>query len=107
MANDAEFDDDLCNVLNTALLLVTGDRARQHGDAYLQHSIAADFWSTYLRAKDKLTQDLTAADVAQMMLLLKISRDTTGEFNPDTFIDQCGYAALSFAIKNREQPDEN
>jgi len=33
---------------------------------------------------------------------LKISRGVEGAFNLDTYIDQCGYAALTYAIMNKD-----
>jgi Domain of unknown function (DUF6378) len=107
MANSPAFDKDLKKILETSLSLVTGDRAQQHGNAYDQHSTAAALWSMYLHARGLLADDalLKAHDVAQLMLLLKVSRDAIGSFNPDTFIDQAGYAALSYAIKKMELED--
>lgn len=94
---------DLAKVLETALELVTKDRANQHGDAYHQHSSIADFWTIYLVNKGLMEPDraIEAHDVAQMMVLMKISRAMLGGFNVDNFIDQCGYSALTYAILNR------
>ena len=97
------FNLDLAKVLETALELVTKDRANQHGDAFEQHASIADFWTLYMVNKGLMDPDrsLEAHDVAQMMVLLKVSRAMLGSFNADTYIDQCGYAALTYAIMNR------
>ena len=43
--------------------------------------------------------NITAADVAIMMILLKISRTTQGEkFNLDNFVDMAGYSAIAGEI---------
>ena len=45
--------------------------------------------------------NITAADVAIMMILLKISRSTQGEkFNIDNYIDMVGYAAIAGEIND-------
>ena len=44
---------------------------------------------------------ITAEDVALMMVLLKISRNTQGnKSNIDNFIDMCGYAAIAGEISS-------
>lgn len=107
MASDA-FNNDLSAVLKTALELVTRDRAQQHGDGYDQHMQIANFWTLYLSGKGMLNPNcgLEAHDVAQMMLLMKVSRAMLGSFNMDNFVDQCGYSALTFAICNRNPKPE-
>lgn len=103
MANDVNMNDDLRAILDTAKELVTKTRAADHGNAYEQHALAAKFWSIYLRGRGKLCDPLKPHDVAQMMLLLKVSRGILGAFNPDTFVDQCGYSALTYAIINEDR----
>jgi hypothetical protein len=44
---------------------------------------------------------ITAEDVALMMVLMKISRNTQGKKNNlDNFIDMCGYAAIAGEIND-------
>jgi hypothetical protein len=108
MANNPELNSDLASVLETALHLVTSDRAEQHGDAIAQHQLAAAFWTVYLEGRGMLLAGpIRGHDIAQMMLLLKVSRGVLGSFNPDTFVDQAGYAALSFAVQKAEHSDAN
>lgn len=103
MANDPEFNDNLRGVLETAKDLVTKTRAADHGNAYEQHYLCAQFWNIYLRGRNKLCDTIGPQDVAQMMLLLKVSRGIKGAFNADTFVDQCGYSALTYAILHEEK----
>lgn len=49
----------------------------------------AEFWSTYLGTQ------LVAEDVAVMMVLFKIGRVASGQFNEDNFIDMAGYSACA------------
>lgn len=108
MANESEMNDDLRAILDTAKQLVTQARSEDHGNAYDQHALASKFWNIYLHGRGKLCDTLKPHDVAQMMLLLKVSRGILGKFNPDTFIDQCGYAALTYGIlKEDKHADRN
>lgn len=102
MASES-FNQDLARVLETALGLVTGDRAHQHGDAHFQFSSIAEFWTVYLANRGLMDADrvLEDHDVAQMMVLLKVSRAMIGSFKADDYIDQTGYSALTYALKNR------
>tara|TARA_R110001599_G_scaffold159115_3_gene346433 strand:- start:1040 stop:1333 length:294 start_codon:yes stop_codon:yes gene_type:complete len=77
--------------LNTAEGLITGQRAIDYGDARENHQRIASFWSTYL------CKTLTPADVANMMMLLKIARimETATD---DSYIDICGYAAIGCEV---------
>jgi len=36
--------------LKIAMTLVSGDRAKQHGDMFHSHDLIAKFWSVYLRS---------------------------------------------------------
>lgn len=89
-------------ILHTASELINGDRAKDYGDAYLNHMRIADFWNSYLDHKIKLTP----TDVATMMMLLKIAR-LINEYKEDSFVDICGYAALAGEMSNADvkRPD--
>lgn len=103
MGNNSEFNDDLKAVLDQATQLVTKDRAEAHGNAYEQHALAAKFWNVFLSGRNKLASPIYPHEVAQMMLLLKVSRNVIGAFNPDTFVDQAGYAALSYVLQKEHR----
>ena len=75
--------------LKVAASLISGDRAKKHGDMFHSHDLIAKFWSVYI---DKT---LEAHDVACMMALLKIARTQCGETNPDDYIDIAGYAGIA------------
>ena len=88
-------------ILKKAKELVTGDRNETHGDAYRNHAEIAEFWNIFLDKKLKPMASLTAEDVALMMVLMKISRNTQGKkSNIDNFIDMCGYAAIAGEIND-------
>ena len=86
-------------ILKKAKELVAGDRNETHGDAFQNHAEIAEFWNIFLDKKLKPMANITAEDVALMMVLMKISRNTQGKKNNlDNFIDMCGYAAIAGEI---------
>ena len=88
-------------ILRQAKELITGDRNDTHGDAYRNHAEIAEFWNIFLDKKLQPMADITAEDVALMMVLMKISRNTQGKkSNIDNFIDMCGYAAIAGEIND-------
>ena len=91
-------------VLNTAGNVVNGDRQTDYGDALDSFKSIAAFWTNYLRARRILSSiiEITPADVAMMMDLLKTSRFATGGFKLDTFVDKGGYSALAGALARIE-----
>ena len=88
-------------ILKKAKELITGDRNDTHGDAYRNHAEIAEFWNIFLDKKLQPMASITAEDVALMMVLMKISRNTQGKKNNlDNFIDMCGYAAIAGEIND-------
>lgn len=79
-------------ILNTAITIVSEDRAKSHGDKFVNHANIASLWSSYKNI------EITAKDVAVMMALLKIARTKTGEHNRDDYVDACGYMAIAGEI---------
>ena len=88
-------------ILKKAEELVTGDRNKTHGDAFQNHAEIAEFWNIFLDKKLQPMASITAEDVALMMVLMKISRNSQGKkSNLDNFIDMCGYAAIAGEIND-------
>ena len=88
-------------ILKKARDLVTGDRNETHGDAFQNHAEITEFWNIFLDKKLQPMASITAEDVALMMVLMKISRNTQGKKNNlDNFIDMCGYAAIAGEIND-------
>ena len=83
-------------ILNTAREYVTKDRAATHGDAERNFGLIAAYWSSHLDA------DVTPADVAVMMTLLKLARIKSNFGNIDNWIDGCGYLACGGEIATQE-----
>lgn len=88
-------------ILKKAKELITGDRNDTHGDAFQNHAEIAEFWNIFLDKKLQPMASITAEDVALMMVLMKISRNSQGKkSNIDNFIDMCGYAAIAGEISS-------
>lgn len=79
-------------ILETAVSVVRA-REQQHGNKHMVLTKIAMFWSDYMAVP------ITAYDVAQMMVLLKVARSQSGEFNADDHVDACGYSALAAEVK--------
>jgi len=77
------------SILEAANDAITKDRAATHGNAEQSFSMIAAYWSIYLG------ENVTAFDVAQMMILFKTARAQGNPSHADNFIDQVGYAALA------------
>ena len=88
-------------ILVKANQLISKTRNETHGDAFKNHAEIAEFWNIFLDGKLRPMANITAADVAIMMILLKISRTTQGEkFNLDNFVDMAGYSAIAGEIND-------
>lgn len=81
--------------LETALELVTGDRAEQHGDMHEVHELAAALWTAYTG------HAFTPKDVAILLSFLKAAREKCTPGNPDNLIDYCGYGAVAAELAER------
>ena len=75
-------------ILDKAKTLISGERAKDYGDAYLNHKRIAELWSPIL---DK---DITVEQVYACMLAVKLSRLIETPDHEYSWIDICGYAAL-------------
>ena len=81
------------DILQKALDLTSGDRAKQHGDKFENHRNIANLWSAYL---DK---HITPAQVCMMMSLMKIARTKTGTHNPDDYVDGAAYLGIGYEVR--------
>lgn len=74
--------------LEAADKIINGKRLDEYGTAEDSFQTVADFWNAYLDS------DLTPEDVAIMMCLFKIARESHSH-KDDNLVDLCGYAALA------------
>ena len=80
-------------ILAAAEQLIWGDRQEDYGDASQSFGRIAKFWTAYLGAP------VNSQDVANMMILMKVSRLVTSPGKKDSYIDIAGYAALGADIE--------
>lgn len=76
------------NILNDAHALINGERQAQYGRPNENFKRIAVMWSSYLNT------DISAADVACMMVLLKLARQAHA-LKLDNLIDAAGYIGLA------------
>ncbi len=95
-------------ICETAANLVAGDRDRQHGDKVINFANIADFWDAYRGAKARSCAEatITPVDVANMMELLKIARTLSGHYNPDDYVDRCGYGGCAGELAEKANAPE-
>ena len=83
------------DILSTAAEYVTKDRAATHGNVEDNFNRIAGLWSQYLN------EEIGTADVAAMMILLKVARIQSNPCHDDNWIDIAGYAACGGEIAGR------
>ncbi len=88
-------------IASKAASLVGGDREKTHGDKRVNFDNIATLWNAWFRMNDGLAGQLTGADVAKLMALLKLARMESGTQNDDDAVDACGYAAIAGELARR------
>lgn len=90
-------------IASKAATLVSGDRAKTHGDKTSNFNNIASLWTAWLGIHHDLSRPLRGSDVAKMMVLLKLARMEGGAFNVDDSVDAAGYAAIAGELARQEQ----
>lgn len=80
------------DILDKAKTIINGERQGTYGNAEDNFASIAAFWSTYLNTP------IDSTDVSNMMILMKVARNSSGVYKDDNYIDICGYAALGGEI---------
>lgn len=84
-------------VLEEANRIIYGDREKTYGNPAKNFDATAELWNGYLRAKlveqngHDYNWEITALDVAHMMILLKMARELHMH-KRDNVVDMAGYA---------------
>ena len=71
---------------------ILSERNGTHGDPVENHDHIASMWTAYLG--DVLGRPINGSEVADMMILLKLSRKKVGGMDIDHYQDAIGYAAI-------------
>lgn len=86
-------------ILKEAHTIIYGDREKTYGHPAKNLKAIATMWDVYIN--NKQSPEITAKDVAAMMMLVKVARFANDPTHRDNLVDICGYAALI------ERCDEN
>jgi hypothetical protein len=73
-------------------------RGKIYGTAREDFTRIANLWNALLDTRLKKTMKLDAADVAQMMRMVKESRLVKAPDHYDSLLDICGYADLQYEV---------
>ncbi|WP_143119979.1 DUF6378 domain-containing protein [Mycobacterium marinum] len=76
------------SILDEAKSLINGQRRQDYGGITESFTVIAGMWAAYLG------REITCHDVANLMVLLKTARARNG-YHRDSYVDICGYAALT------------
>jgi len=82
------------SVLEEAQSIIYGDREKTYGHPAKNLKTIANMWNAYMNNMDDGNFNVTAKDVAAMMMLVKVARFANDPSHRDNFVDVCGYAAL-------------
>jgi hypothetical protein len=83
-------------ILDEANRLTHGDREKNYGSALTNHQRIASLWSVFLQT------EITPAQVAICMGLVKVARLIETPDHLDSFVDLAAYAAISGEISHIE-----
>ena len=86
------------NILTEAEAAVYGPRQAAYGHPRDNFERTARLWNGYLFAKHLNAPLLDAADVAHMMVLLKMARLMQTPDHRDSLVDMAGYAATAARV---------
>lgn len=89
------------DILEQAKTIINGERQGTYGNAEDSFQIISDLWGVYLSAAQNNFIDIQPEDVANMMILMKVARNSSGVYKEDNWIDICGYAALGGEIGSK------
>ena len=94
---DLVAENERARILSTAEKLINGDRAKAYGHPKENFGRIAALWNAQLGKK--LSEPLTAEDVAYALVQLKMSRLANTPGHEDSLVDVAGYIALAGELK--------
>ena len=81
-------------ILDEAKAIINGDRQNQYGDPEDAFETIAHYWNNYLTKFEGSVMALQAKDIALMMVLFKIARESH-QGKRDNLVDAAGYLGLA------------
>jgi hypothetical protein len=76
------------------------DRPDTHGEPEDSFQTIAEMWCGYLRGQGVPDPNIRPHDVANMMVLLKVARNSEGHYHEDNYTDIAGYAENGARLHN-------
>lgn len=83
-------------ILNAAGDLINGERDNIYGDPLDNHKRIASLWQVVLGT------EISPAEVAICMALVKVARLVQTPDHEDSYIDLCGYAAIAGEVARKK-----
>ena len=87
------------SILKEAYKIINGERQDTYGNPEDSFSLIGKYWVEYLSANDRFEKKgsvgITARNVAEMMMLLKIARMSGQKPSTDNYADLAGYAGIA------------
>jgi hypothetical protein len=71
-----------------------------HGSPEDSFGRIARYWTLYLDIEGVLYEEISRADVAEMLSLFKLARAQSGEYNDDDYRDRLGYTNFANNFRN-------
>lgn len=99
------YENEKISVLEEAIAVTSGPRRRDYDRAEPNHERIARFWNAYIQSRKSPNAELSALDVAHLMILLKMARAV---YTPtrDSYVDIAGYARCCAQIAGFEGGEE-
>jgi hypothetical protein len=99
------YEKEKASVLEEAIAVTSGPRRRDYDRATPNHERIARFWNAYIQSRKSPNAELSALDVAHLMILLKMARAV---YTPtrDSYVDIAGYARCCAEIAGFEGGEE-
>lgn len=88
------------NILYEAESIINGARNEAYGTPEDNFKRIASYWSSYLG------KEVSAHDVAMLMILLKVARTQSGTGSMDNYVDIAGYAACAGEVYKKTEGKE-
>lgn len=85
------------SILDEAQKIVEGSRQQEYGTPENSFSTIGKYWSMYLSTCACPGEEISAHDVAMMMVLFKVARESN-QHKRDNLVDIAGYAACAATL---------
>jgi len=89
------------HILHSAIETVY-ERPETHGEPEDSFETIAEMWNGYFRGNGIGDPNIRPHDVANLMVLLKVARNSEGHYHEDNYVDIAGYAENGARLHSTE-----